>query len=245
MTLCLQELHFSLPSTFSLHNTNSLNIWESRLIDEPFYRARKSLNDLILENTAENKSSSTCNQPMLIEDIHLCLCAMQWKIWKHAQSNSNQETNNASECSKRQSLRKYLESVKSRLDEILAQKPHPSSPNFGHEKLLPYRYYYGIEDHTQAGWQEPVLDRLKDLLFDAQMLSLLLDLHLSLDIPSLVQVATDQNPSAIEEQSATFQRAREQRRLSIQYATSRCVPLLSSSGHIANSTMTIIRLAAN
>ncbi|TVY86641.1 hypothetical protein LAWI1_G006086 [Lachnellula willkommii] len=84
MTLCLQELHFSLPSTFSLHNTNSLHIWESRLIDEPFYRARKSLNDLILENTAENKSSSTCNQPMLIEDIHLCLCAMQWKIWKHA-----------------------------------------------------------------------------------------------------------------------------------------------------------------
>lgn len=104
--------------------------------------------------------------------------------------------------------------MRSRLDGILAQKPHPSSTNFGHEKLLPYRYYYGIEDQTQTSGQEPVIGRVRDLLFDAQMLSLL-DLHLSLDVPSLIQVARDQNLSAIEDESAVLQHAREQRRLSV------------------------------
>ncbi|TVY43912.1 hypothetical protein LOCC1_G003520 [Lachnellula occidentalis] len=220
MTLCPEDLHFSLPSTFSLYNTNGLHIWEPRLIDEPSYRACKSMNDLILENTSENRFKSTSHQPLLIEDINLCLCAMQSKIWNHVQSNSKQKTNNAATCPEKESPSKDMERLKSRLDEILAQEPLPSDPNFGHEKLLPYRYYYGIEDHTQAGWQELVISRVKDLLSDTQMLFLLLDLHLSTDIPNLVQAARDQTPSAIEEESAIFQRAREQRRLDVRGWTS-------------------------
>ncbi|TVY45971.1 hypothetical protein LSUB1_G000223 [Lachnellula subtilissima] len=138
-------------------------------------------------------------------------------IHQHITKSTNdafiQKPNNAATLPEKESFRKDLERLRARFDAILAQKPHPSSPNFGHEKLLPYRYYYGMEDHTQAGWQEPVINRVNDLLFDTQMLLLLLDLHLSLDIPNLVQVARDQTPSAIEEGSATFPHAREHRRL--------------------------------
>ncbi|TGO63320.1 hypothetical protein BOTNAR_0102g00220 [Botryotinia narcissicola] len=71
MTIFPEELHFPLPCTLSLWNAKELQTWEERQNDEPTYRNLKSMLSLIADSSLN--ADSTQEQPMLIEDIHLCL----------------------------------------------------------------------------------------------------------------------------------------------------------------------------
>ncbi|KAE8447859.1 hypothetical protein EG329_010088 [Mollisiaceae sp. DMI_Dod_QoI] len=209
MTIFPEELHFSLPSTFTLWNSNGLHIWEEREVDEPVYRMSKSMYSLITDNAID--PSSAQEQPMVIEDIHLCLCAMQSNIWKNVQSAAPQSSCDVNVVLQKDSLRRHLQQLNSRLDRIMAQKVPISKSDFGHEEYLPYRYYYGWEDHTQADWQDVVTTRVKSILFDTTMLYFLLSLHLSVDVRKLTQIAKDRRLSTVEELSEVHRRAREER----------------------------------
>ena len=74
------------------------------------------------------------------------------------------------------------------------------------------RYYYGMEDQSQPGWQLIVFDRPKSLIFDTLMLYNLLSLHLHADIRTLTQNAKDKleaDPTFVPREK--YLKAREQR----------------------------------
>ncbi|CZR56525.1 uncharacterized protein PAC_06414 [Phialocephala subalpina] len=211
MTIFPEELHFSLPCTFSLWNADGLHIWEERQIQEPTYRDTKSMASLI----AGSALDTTQEEPMLIEDIHLCLCAMQSDIWRHYHNPAPRASCEFDNVLRRDTLRRQLDGLNSRLDQILAQNLSLSDLGFGQEVYLPYRYYYGYEDHTQPGRQETVTTRVKSILFDTVMLYFLLSLHLAVDIRKIAQITKDRRPDTIEELSEVHRVARVQRHTSM------------------------------
>jgi hypothetical protein len=60
---------------------------------------------------------------------------------------------------------------------------------FTEEQHLSMRFYYGTEDHSQVGWQNIVLARVKSLIFDALMLYHLFSFNVYADIRTLTQLA--------------------------------------------------------
>ncbi|KAH6713950.1 hypothetical protein BKA61DRAFT_53613 [Leptodontidium sp. MPI-SDFR-AT-0119] len=216
MTIFPEELHFPLPCTLSFWNSNGLHLWEERQIDEPLYRDSVSMHSLIVENALN--SSSAQEQPMLIEDIHLCLCAMQSDIWNLSQSTAFQTDCDTNNVLRKDILRRRLDGLKSRLDQITVQPV--SNLNFGQEELLPLRYYYGYEDHNSSNWYDAVTTRVNNMLFDATMLYFLLSLNLSVDVRKITQLARDQQLSTVEDCSEAHRLAREQRQTSMKGWTS-------------------------
>lgn len=211
MTIFPEELHFSLPCTFSMWNTNGLHIWEERQIKEPTYRDMKSMASLI----AGSALDTTQKEPMLIEDIHLCLCAMQSDIWRHYHSPAPRASCEFDNVLRKDTLRRQLDRLNSRLNQILAQNISLSEPDFGQEVYLPYRYYYGFEDCALAGWQGIVTTRVKSILFDTVMFYFLLSLHLAVEVRKLTQIAKDQRLNTVEELSEVHRVARVQRHTSM------------------------------
>jgi hypothetical protein len=63
--------------------------------------------------------------------------------------------------------------------------------DFTIEQSLAMRYYYGMEDHSQPGWQLIVFDRAKTLILDTLMLYHLLALHLNANIQIIRQLAKE------------------------------------------------------
>ena len=91
-------------------------------------------------------------QPMLIEDIQTCICAMQTTIWKVCIS---------SECPvttvlQKDSIRRQLDNLKNRLDHMLSQ--FSNDTEFGQEKSLPLRFYFGYEDTSQVSTFSEIRD---------------------------------------------------------------------------------------
>lgn len=214
MSILAEELHFQPPCTFSSWNSNGLHIWEERHLEEPMYRFSKSMHRMIVDDASATGSTQD-EAPMLIEDIHLCLCAMQSDIWKLSHSGMSSTSCEVNDVLRKDTLRRRLERLNSRLERIIAQQVPVSDLDFGHEEHLPYRYYYGYEDHSQAGWQQVVCTRVKTILFDTVMLYFLLSLHLSVDVRNLSLIAKDQKLSTVEELSEAHRRGREQRQLTI------------------------------
>jgi hypothetical protein len=212
MTIPSEELHFRPPTTFAAWNADGLHIWEERHIEEPMCRLSKSMHRMIVDDALETGLIQV-GAPMLIEDIHLCLCAMQSDIWRLSNSGMSSTSCEVNDVLQRDSLRRHLERLNSRLERIIAQPVPVSNLDFGHGDHLPYRYYYGYEDHSETGWQEVVSARVKTILFDTVMLYFLLSLHLSVDVPNLSLIAKDQNLSTIEEISEVHRREREQRQV--------------------------------
>ncbi|PVH76532.1 hypothetical protein DL98DRAFT_425363 [Cadophora sp. DSE1049] len=198
-----EELHFPLPSTFGLYNADGLHIWEERQANEPVYRSQKSIYKMITDSALEPVPG--IEQPMLIEDVQTCICAMQTAIWKVCIS---------SECPvttvlQKDSLRRQLDNSKTRLNDMFSQ--FSENAKFGQEKTLPLRYYFGYEDTSQPGWQNIVIARVKSLLFDTMMLYHLFSLQIFAEIRNIANLAKDRRLGPIEEASLIHHQAREQR----------------------------------
>ena len=215
-----EELHFTLPCTLSLWNLMRLDLWEERQIEEPPSRASMSMSSLIADSTMD--TTSTTEQPMLIEDIHLCLCAMQSDVWKCFRSIIPGADCEIDSVFRNERLRERLERSKWRLDQFAIMVASRSSLESSQEWYLqlPFRQYYGFEDQSLPGWHDAVLARVTSLHFDADMLYLLLSLYLSVDIRNLAQLARDQRLSTVEELSEAHRLARQQRQVSMKGWTS-------------------------
>ncbi len=162
-------------------------MWESRQAVEPILRSEKSLYSMINETAAESVFSK--EYPMLIEDIQLYICAIQPSIWKISDHGEHSSDCEISIVLQKDALRRRLEFLKERLDRIANQKS--DSTEFGQESCLPYRHYFGYEDHSRLGWQETVMARVNDLLFDTLMIYNLFSLHLYAEIGILSKLAGD------------------------------------------------------
>ncbi|RDL40952.1 uncharacterized protein BP5553_00931 [Venustampulla echinocandica] len=212
--LMLEELHFTVPVTLAGWDAESLLALESRMAMEPRFRSEKSMSSLI--RNATSHSSSSTDDLILVEDVQLCLSAMQGNIrhfWETSRAHNLDEAAEAA----RDSLKQRLDKLKSRLDQMSSQDT--DSAKFGEEPQLPMRYYYGYEDHSKPGWQRIVSQRPKALISDTLMLFHLLNLHLYSDVRTLSRVAKDRataNPPALSEH---HQRAQELRIDSARYWT--------------------------
>jgi hypothetical protein len=206
-----EELYFSLQCTYSLWNANGLHRWEERQALEPNYRTEKSMFEMINDSAAENPNSST-NYPMLIEDIQLCMCALQSSMWGLFQPAGTPKDCEIGVILQKDGLRRRLDALKYKLDQMANQ--NAGNFEFGEEPYLPLRQYYGYEDHESPGWKEVVSARVKSLHFDAIMLFHVFSLHLHADIGVLNQLAKCQSLTMIEELSERHCRDREQRHIS-------------------------------
>jgi hypothetical protein len=149
---------------------------------------------------------------MLIEDVQLCICAIQSDMWKLFHPAGTPKDCEIDVVLQKDTLRRRLNALKIKLDRMANQ--HTGNFDFGDEPYLPLRSYYGYEDHSLPGWKEIVSARVKSLHFDALMLSHLFNLHLHADTGMLTQVGKDQYLTIIQEQSERHCRAREQRIIS-------------------------------
>ena len=215
MSVLPEELHFTLPCTLSLWNLMRLDLWEERQIEEPPSRASMSMSSLIAGNSMD--SNSTTEQPILIEDIHLCLCAVQSDVWKCFRSVVPGADCEIDSVFRIERLRERLERFKRKLDQFAVMISSRSSLDSNQEWYLqlPFRQYYGFEDQSLPGWHDAVLARVTSLHFDADMLYLLLSLHLLVDIRKLAQLAREQRLSTVEELSEAHCVAREKRQVSM------------------------------
>jgi hypothetical protein len=188
--LMLEELFFTLPSTFALWNAQGLDIWQIRHSIEPESRSQTNICRIIRQPTLE--SFTPDEGLMLIEDIQLGICAMHSKVWhlrERIREGPDQEISNAIE---RDALKRRLDAWKHLIFRIPIQQT--DHMDFSQEQHLAMRYYYGIEDHSDPGWQLLVFDRPKTLILDTLMLYHLLSMHLFTDIRTLTQIAKDKHP---------------------------------------------------
>lgn len=180
-----EELHFPLPSTFSLYNSDGPDVCQARKVIEPPIRAQKTLQDLTQDISL--RSPNPIDGLMLVEDIQLGLCAMRSSIWQEAE-NLRQDIDgfNAIE---RDVLGRRLDVWK----RWLVQLPFGQSEhlNFSQEQHVAMRFYYGIEDQAENDWQSTVYARPAGLYFDTLMLYHLLSLHLNADIRVFRQLTRD------------------------------------------------------
>ena len=126
---------------------------------------------------------------MLVEDIQLGICAMRSRIWQLLERTRDDPASEVSNAIERDSLKRRLDAWKHWLLQIPIQQT--DQLDFSQEQHLAMRYYYGIEDHSQPGWQLIVFDRPKNLIFDTLTLYHLLNLHLYAEIRELTQLAKD------------------------------------------------------
>ncbi|KAH8812588.1 hypothetical protein F5884DRAFT_729690 [Xylogone sp. PMI_703] len=206
--IMLEDLHYPLQSTFALYNADGLHVWAERHATEPFSRSSVSLRDII-KGDARTLGVSP-QHPVLIEDIHSCLCGLQLSVSKIT---SPREGAMDEPSLQKDLLRTQLGALKLRLDHIANQ--NTEFIDFGHENYLPMRYYFGFEDQSHQGWQNTVTARVESLLFDTTMLYYLMSLNLSADIAKLTQTAKYLQMEATEELSEVRKQALEKRRSSI------------------------------
>jgi hypothetical protein len=199
-----EELHYTLPSAYSLWNGDGLHTWEARQATEPLFRSEKSIFHMINDSTWDSEFPT--EDPMLIEDLQLCVCALQSNIWRLSQHARDSGENEISTVLQKDSLRRRLDALKCRLDQMAHQTTE--GVDFGDENPLPLRHYYGFEDQSHPGWQLEVIARVKSLSFDTLMLYHLFSLHLLAEIGTLTQLAKDQSTTTTYER---HRKAREQR----------------------------------
>ncbi|KAJ8069298.1 hypothetical protein OCU04_002958 [Sclerotinia nivalis] len=181
-----EELHFSIPETFAHWNADGLPIFEVRQRDEPKSRSQRSINMMFEEVTLGTIDFSE-NESML-EDIQMCLWAMQSQISQLSKQNP-QQRNELSLNIQRESLKRQLESLKrgaaklcTRISswEVLEQADHS-----------PVRHYYGIEDHDKPGWENIVCRRIHRFIFDTSILYHLMSLQVFTETQTLRMLAKD------------------------------------------------------
>ncbi|TVY78284.1 Krueppel-like factor [Lachnellula suecica] len=180
-----QDLHFPPPCSYALFNGDGLHMFAERVETEPPSRQRISMSSLLRDN--EQGKEIPTDEPTLIEDIQLYLCAIQPRImlfWNKMRYNSYSENKPSmySECPMPR-----LRALKQKLDRISAQLSH----NLLEDGPLPLLHYYGYEKPIDVDFQSAPSARAKALLFDAQIMYHLLIMQLDCDIGMLTQIAKD------------------------------------------------------
>lgn len=184
MTLRCEELYFSLPTTFSLFNGPGLHMWEARLPDEPVQRNQETISSMI-----GDRSFSSIMQPfILVEDIQLGICAFQAFIWQYCEIIQSSSEHDMNSLIQQKSLRDGLVSWKRVFDQTTIEDSEQAMQ--GKTNNIPMKCYYGVEDHSEAGWQEVVLNRPQSLLFDTAMLYHLFGLHIHANVRSFETLAS-------------------------------------------------------
>jgi len=191
MTLRCEELYFSLPSTFCLFNGPGLHIWEARAPEEPVQRSQETVSSMI-----SDRSFSSISQPfVLVEDIQLGMCASQADIWQYSEEIQSSLEHDINSLIRQKSLREGLNSWKRLFDQTSIEDSEPAMQ--GMTNKIPMKYYYGVEDHSEVGWQEVVLNRPQGLLFDTAMLYHLFGLHIHANIRIFETLASSKKDSRI------------------------------------------------
>jgi len=185
--------HYPLPSTYSLYNSDGLDVWDSRLLIEPPGRTNRYIHRMMgapLLDAAKDIEDGL----MLVEDIQLGLCAMYSRILDLSERlRHSLDINNAIQ---RDVLRRHLDFWNAWLAKTSYTQSNPTS--FTREMQISMRFYYGYEDHSvKSKWEWVVFDRARSLHFDATMLYHLLCLNLYADIRTLRQAAQDLVPSSL------------------------------------------------
>ena len=183
----VEELHFSLPITFAWYDADRLPMFERRGLAEPVSRCQTTIPNLMQITNLDSRVPS--DQPILIEDIQICLCAIQSQIWHQSRSSMDQSEQDMSVVLQRNTVRRQLDTIYHRLVLYSTQKVDKNT--LGEEEHIPLKFYFGIEDHGRPGWESLVLIRLKGLIFDALMLYHLLSLQLCLNTRTLIELAKD------------------------------------------------------
>ena len=129
---------------------------------------------------------------MLIEDIQIGICAMQSQIWQLQERLRDAPDQGISNAIERDFLKRRLDAWKHWILRIPIQQT--DNIDFSQEQRLVMRYYYGVEDHSDPGWQVIVFNRPKNLIFDTLILYHLLSMHLFADVRTLTQLARDKQP---------------------------------------------------
>jgi len=187
--ISFHELHYPLPTTYSIWNADGLHLFAERLETEPLSRHQTSMWTRIKD--IEKGVEVPADEPMLIEDIQFFMCVIQPKVahfWNKMRSSCLTEDSAALRA---QCPRPRLETLKRQLDQISHQLKSPPDP--GAPEALPSIHYHGYEDPSEPGFDTIVSRRMKDLVFDALMLSHLIQMQLSTDIPLFSQIAKDRN----------------------------------------------------
>ena len=136
-----------------------------------------------------NRSFSSITQPfVLVEDIQLGMCASEADIWQYSEKIQNSLEHDISSLIRQKSLREGLNSWKRLFDQTSIEDPEPTMQ--GMSNKIPMKYYYGVEDHSEVGWQEIVLNRPRSLLFDTAILYHLFGLHIHANVRSFETLAS-------------------------------------------------------
>lgn len=201
-----EDLYFTLPMTHASWDAEGLVVWQERYSREPPHRVKKTMIDMITDNLS---LMSSMDYPMLIEDIHLCLCAMQSSVWKLQHTVAQTKNAEVNVVLEKDSLRRIVHTLLQKLDRMAHQ--NGANAGFGEEPYLPLRHYFGYEDHSIHGWHQIVTVRVRSLHFDALMLVYLFNLHLSADISSLSHLSKFQILTPIQEQSERYMQLHAQK----------------------------------
>jgi hypothetical protein len=183
MTLQTDELNFKLPWTFALWNAPGLHIAQQRYPDQPPQRSHEILSSMIVDS-----SLFLATQPfLLLEDIQLGICALQFDLWRYSQAAKRGKNGNLmSNLTLQKSLRERLDAWKRVLDDTVVEDIESIyAIDWAQVNFIPSGFYFGVEDHSQPGWQKTVSSRTDDLLFDTNILYHLFSMHLHADIRNL------------------------------------------------------------
>ncbi|KAF7915487.1 uncharacterized protein EAE98_011090 [Botrytis deweyae] len=182
-----EELHFSIPETIALWNAVGLPIWAARQPSEPKSRNHRSIN-VMLEEVALGGIEFSENEYML-EDIQICLWAMQSEILQLSKQAQPERRNELSLNIQRQSLKRQLEALKRGFSNLSGKISSPDA--FDQAGHSPVHYYYGPEDHDKPGWQDIVYRRIHSFIFDTSILHHLMNLQLFTETQTIRMLAKD------------------------------------------------------
>ncbi|ESZ96406.1 hypothetical protein SBOR_3238 [Sclerotinia borealis F-4128] len=182
-----EELHFNIPETIAHWNANGLQMWEIRHPDEPKSRSQRSI-IMMLEELALGTIEFS-EKESLLEDVQICLWAMQSQISQLSKRAQPTRRNDLSLNLQRESLKRQVDSLKRGLTKLSTRISGPEVFEQADRSLV--RYYYGLEDHDKPDWKDIVSQRIHSFIFDTSILHHLMSLQLFTETQTLRMLAKD------------------------------------------------------
>jgi hypothetical protein len=169
------DLDVQLTATYSIWNAHGLHIFSRRIPEEPLDRIKW-------------KMSALCSHPqsvspslLLIEDIHLGLCAMIPRVQQYREACRNSSVENITlNPDTRTALLGELVLWKNHLDAISFVIDPENSTNTSQNPIV--KAYYGDEESDSPMLLSSVLARVRSIMLETTMLYHLLSLGLCADV---------------------------------------------------------------